>query len=505
MRKAWVAAGVAWLLAFPFALPAQAQRTDDERDAEIERLRQTVDRLVRRIEALEAERSVPAASTPASPVPGSLQAMPPSAGAGVPVTAAMPPAAEPPPRPQAMAAAAPSSAPPEPVPMPVPEQSPLPAHPSFSEDELATSRVDNELAPGEDGQEGFFPVRGTSTWLRLSGYAKLDAMVDTDDAGDSDQFITSTIPAGAQSGDHSFNMHARQTRFTVEARRQTDYGWLRFVLQNDFYGSGGSYGYNLRHAWGQLGNTYAGYGFSAFLDLDSGPDTLDFAGPGAVPFARLASVRQYVPLSNGNQLVFALEHAPPEITAAAGGARTTAPNVVFAARHEGASGHMQVGVVVRQLAWRDDAASDEAMAGGLTVSGAWGAEAGNYITWGAVGGRGIATYVGDLGGIGLDAVVADDGSLALLDEWGGWVGYGHPWSAHWRSTVAWGRLYLDRSDALAPDAFRRSDYAAANLIYAPLPSWSWGLELVYGKLQQQDGTDGDAFRLQTSLKYDFIK
>ena len=71
--------------------------------------------------------------------------------------------------------------------------------------------------------------------------------------------------------------------------------------------------------------------------------------------------------------------------------------------------------------------------------------------------------------------------------------------------ASWGRLYLDRSDALAPDAFRRSDYAAANLIYAPLPSWSWGLELVYGKLQQQDGTHGDAFRLQTSLKYDFIK
>ena len=39
MRKARVAAGVVWLLAFSFALPAQAQKTDDERDAEIERLR----------------------------------------------------------------------------------------------------------------------------------------------------------------------------------------------------------------------------------------------------------------------------------------------------------------------------------------------------------------------------------------------------------------------------------------------------------------------------------
>ena len=122
---------------------------------------------------LEAERSVPAASTPASPVPGSSQAMLPSAGAGVPVTAAIPPAAEPPPRPQAMSAAAPSNGPSEPMLMPVPGQSPLPAHPSFSEDELATSRVDNELAPGEDGQEGFFPVRGTSTWLRVDFHAKL--------------------------------------------------------------------------------------------------------------------------------------------------------------------------------------------------------------------------------------------------------------------------------------------------------------------------------------------
>ena len=32
MRKAWVAAGMAGLLALSFALPSQAQKTDDERD-----------------------------------------------------------------------------------------------------------------------------------------------------------------------------------------------------------------------------------------------------------------------------------------------------------------------------------------------------------------------------------------------------------------------------------------------------------------------------------------
>ena len=481
------------LLATLLPLHVFAQDSDDGRDAKIARLEQTVELLNRRLQALEAERDAAMAALPGSrtaEVPAvALQGAPPAAES----IAAPPPAA-------VDLAVDGTVAPPA-----MPKESPLPAHPTFAEDELAGARIDNELAPGEEGLAGFFPVRGTSTWLRLSGYAKLDAMYDSDDAGNSDQFITSTIPVGDQSGDGSFNMHARQTRFTLEARRLTGYGWLRFVLQNDFYGSGGSYGYNLRHAWGQLGNTYVGYGFSAFLDLDSGPDTLDFAGPGAVPFQRLASVRQYVPLANGNQLVFAAEHAPPEITAEGGQARTTAPNLVFVARHEGASGHVQGGALLRQLAWRGDGGSDEALAGGLTVSGAWGADHGDYVTWGAVGGRGIAAYVGDLGGIGLDAVVDGAGALEPLDEWGGWIGYGHLWNGRWRSTLTYGRLYLERNDALSQDVFRRSDYAAANLIYAPAPSWSWGVELVYRRLQLQDGDDGDAFRLQTSLKYDFIK
>jgi len=473
------------LLAVLAAAPARAQSTDAQRDAEIARLRQTVESLTRRIEVLETERAAP----PAAP-----------AGATATAPAAVAPATAP--SGTAIATTAANDGP-----AVLPEESPLPAHPSFDEDELAGARVDNELPPGDEGLVGFFPVRGTDTWLRLSGYAKLDAMYDTDDAGYSDMFIPSTFPVGDQSGDGGFNMHARQTRFTLEARSLTDYGWLRFVLQNDFFGSGGSYGYRLRHAWGQLGNTYAGYGWSAFMDLDAGPDTLDFAGPGVIPFGRVTSIRQYVPLKNGNQLVFAAEHAPPEITSTLAGAsaRTTAPNLVLAMRHEGASGHLQASAMLRQLAYTADAGRDEAFAGGLTLSGAWGGAGSGYLTYGALGGHGIAAYVGDLLGLGLDAVVDDTGALEPLDEWGGWVGYGHPWNAGWRSTLTWGRLYLERNAWLAPETFRRSDYVAANLIYAPAPSWSWGLELLYGKLRQQDGEDGDVFRVQTSLKYDFVK
>ena len=474
-----------WLAA---AWPAQAQQTqqaEDARDAKIARLEQTVQRLVQRIELLEAERdTAPVADTTPATTAAAQDSRP-----AAPVTPAI--------------AAADDHAKPA---LAMPDESPLPARPTFDEDELAGARADNEVPPGEKAMEGFFLIGDSNTWLRLGGYAKLDAMVDSDDAGFSDQFIPATFPVGAQSGRGAFNMHARQTRFTVQAMRPTDYGWLKIMLQNDFFGPG-RYGYNLRHAWGQLGNTYVGYGFSAFMDLDASPDTLDFAGPGVVPFGRVTSVRQYLPLKNGHQLIFAAEHLAPEISAAAAGvhARNTLPNLVAAWRHESGHGHVQVSTLLRRLAWSGDAGRDETLAGGVTVTGSWGGQAGSYLTWGALGGRGIAAYVGDQMGMGLDGVVDADGTLQALDQWGGWAGYGHPWNDRWRSTLTWGRVYLQRSDLLAADAFRRSDYAAVNLIYAPAPSWSWGMELLYGRLQQQDGDSGDVFRVQSSLKYDFIK
>jgi len=468
--------------ALPLAAQAQAQRSDAQRDAEIAQLKQTVGQLMQRIEVLEAERAPPASA----PVAATAAATPsPQAAPAAPVAAAAP-----------LASIAAVGV----------EPSPLPAHETFDEDDQSGARPDNEAPPG-DTLAGFFQIPGTGTWLRLSGYAKLDAMLDSDDAGDSDLFITSAIPVGEQRGDTLFNMHARQTRFTMEARRETSAGQLRFVLQNDFFGSGGSYGYRLRHAWGQLGNTYAGFGWSAFMDLDSGADTLDFAGPGAAPFARLASIRQYFPLAHGNQLILAAEHQSADIRLDDPDARsrTAAPDLVLATRHEADWGNVQLAGLLRYLSYDASERSDSTLAGGAALTGSWGAQSGDYLVYGVVGGQGIAAYVGDLGGLDLDAVVDPGGDLQALQEWGGWLGYTHLWNGRWRSTLTYGRLYLERDAVLAPSAFRRSDYAAANVAWEPSPSWSWGLELLYGKLQQQDGEQGDAMRLQTSLKYDFIR
>lgn len=466
-----------------------AQTRDATQDAEIQRLRQTVEMLTARIQALESGQASTAQPAPASP------AQPATAVAAAPGPVGAPL--------QAVEVASPDA-------MKV-KPSPLPARDTFDEDDQATARADNEVPPGDD-LEGFFVIPGTETWLRLGGYAKLDAMFDSGDAGVTDEFVPSSIPVDGGRDSSRFNMHARQTRLTFEGRRNTDAGQLRFLIQNDFFGSGGSYGYRLRHAWGQLGNTYVGFGWSAFMDLDSGPDTLDFAGPPASPFARLASVRQYFPLGNGNQLILAAEHRAPELqfSGVTQRSRTAAPNLVLAARHEADWGSLQASGLLRYLAYDSaqdsNEGSDSATAGGLALSGTWGwGDNGDYMVFGAVGGQGIGAFIGDLGGLDVDGVVDPQGDLQVLQQYGGWLGYTHHWTQRWRSTLTYSRLYLERDQLLDPSEFRRSDYAAANIIWQPAPSWSWGAELLYGKLQDQSGASGDVFRLQTALKYDFVK
>ncbi|KAG0955735.1 hypothetical protein G6F31_012804 [Rhizopus arrhizus] len=168
-------------------------------------------------------------------------------------------------------------------------------------------------------------------------------------------------------------------------------------------------------------------------------------------------------------------------------------------------GHLQLGAVARSLAYDGDGERDRRMAGGLQLSGSASVGERDLLLFGALGGRGLSRYTADLTGSGLDAVVGADGRLDALDLHGGFVGYTHYWSELWRSNLIFGQLTLERNAALAADAFRQSRYGVFNLIWSPAPSWTMGMELLYGRLEQQGGTRGDTVRVQGSLQYNFIK
>ena len=468
--------------------PAHAQDTAESLRAEIEQLKRSLQSLETRLQAIE--------STP----PAGAQT------AGAPVT----PPPVPPPGPPVPPAAAPATLTvASGTQVPGVAQSVLPSRDSVADPSAGASRVDNAAPPTDPDLKGFFAIPGTETMVRIGGYAKLDAIADSRKVGDPDQFITASIPVSGTPGSDvtNFNLHAKQTRFSFEARRPTSRGNLRFYLENDFFGSSDGYEFRLRHAYGQLGNTYAGYGYSVFMDADALPDTLDFEGPGSAPYLLVAGMHYAFPLGKGNSLTLSVEDPETQVATASDDETSTSrmPDITAAARWERDWGHLQLSGLLRRLSYIKDDSKSHDYAGGMSFTGSTSVGEQDLLLFGANWGEGIARYIADLGGSGLDAGIDSQGELQALTSYGGYFGYTHYWNQQWRSNLVYGYLRLDDEPFLSAETFRTSQYSALNLIWSPAPSWTMGVELLYGQYEQQDGRNGDAMRLQGSLQYNFIK
>lgn len=396
------------------------------------------------------------------------------------------------------------------------ERSPLPPQQSVSEDQDSASRIDNEAPPTDPALQGFIQIPGTETIARIGGYAKLDMIYDTRSIGSPDAFATSAIPVPApHDNSGNFNLQARQTRFSLDIRRPTIFDeTLRFYFENDFYGGGnGQYGFRLRQAYGQLGNTYAGFGWSSFTDVDAIPDTLDFAGPNSVIATRRAGIHQFFHLGESSSLTLAAEQPSSEVSAFDPSMNVHGtqhmPDVIAAVRTEQNWGHLQLGGLVRQLGYSDNEQSRRVLAGGAQLTGSFKlgsfASYGDLLMFGLNWGKGIARYLNDLGGANLDAVVGQDGRLHILSEWGAYAGYTHYWSENWRSNLVYGALRMPRSSWLGAADFHDSNYGAANLLWTPAPTLTVGLELLHGRLEVQDNRYNTDTRIQGSVQYSFIK
>ncbi|MBB3229109.1 hypothetical protein FHW69_003761 [Luteibacter sp. Sphag1AF] len=488
----WACAVVVGLAA---STGVHAQEDTKALKEEVESLRETVRALQARLDSVEA-------------VQQHAQASP--ATQGTPATTSKPTVAVSAPQPASSSGQAPWVAQNASASLGV-QQSPLPSQQSVSDNQTGASRVDNRPPPNDPDLKGFIPIPGTETMIRIGGYAKLDAIYDTHEAGDHEQFIPAAFPIGDPNINHSnFNMHARQTRFSFEARRPTDYGSLRFYLENDFFGgSNNAYQFHLRQAFGQIGNTYAGYGYSSFMDPDALPDTLDFAGPGGQMFLLQPGIHQAFEFGRGNSITLSAERPESQIgvvdeTRPISGTQQV-PDVVLAGRIERDWGHLQASAVVRRLGYTQMGHGDYTMGGGIALAGAFTTVGQDLLMFSAAYGKGIARYLSDTSGSGLDAVVEDDGRLRALKTWGSYAAYTHYWSEHWRSNLVYGVARMAANDYLATSAFRDSNYGAANIIWSPAPTWTMGVEVLHGRLRQQDGSTANDTRVQGSLQYSFVK
>ena len=380
-----------------------------------------------------------------------------------------------------------------------------------SQDQLAAARYDN--APLDPKYPGYFRLPGTKTFMKIGGYAKSDLTFDPRPAGDQERFIPSSIPIPAPTANvNNSTISVRPSRINVDFLVPTEKArTLRFFLEVDFFGSSSTTP-RLRHAYAQGKNLLVGQTFSNFMDIDASPDTLDFQGPNAQVFIRNPMMRYTFRLGKTTTTSISIEKPSSDVAFSTpefkSSPNSPSPDGTVQFRHDMDFGHVQLAALFRDIsAFLPDGRSDSVFGWGFNLSGLFKVFGKDNLTYQGAYGNGIARYINDSSGLGIDAAVisAQDPRLEAVPMVAAYGGYQHLWFSKLRSSVVYGFLQSENTPAQTASTFHRSGYSATNLIWSPIPQLSFGTEFLYGWRVNKDNSTGNAPRIQLSAKYNFMQ
>ena len=276
--------------------------------------------------------------------------------------------------------------------------------------------------------------------------------------------------------------------------------------------------------YGELGHWGAGQIASAFMDLDVFPNCLDYWGPNGMLFFRNPQIR-FMNTMGENKLTLALERPGASGDAGVFTDRVDLAGVIPSFpvpdlsgnyRMGTGFGYLQVAGIVRYIKWEDLASTPTSDLSGNTTG--WGvALSGNYNTksktdvlrFQGIYGAGIENYFNDAP---IDvAAKPNPGNLVTpfdgeaLPIAGLSVALDHTWSnPKYSSSFCYAQDVVDNSAGQAADAFHLGQWAIANLLYSPVPSAMWGVEVGWERrLNNADGFDVSSVKIQVSAKYNF--
>jgi len=378
-------------------------------------------------------------------------------------------------------------------------------------------------------QQGDDRAKERAAGLEFYGFIMTDAVYDhsgiAPDWGDAAR--PTRLPSYAnQFGEKgNFFFGVRQSRIGITPHVPTALGEITGRFDIDFFGVGvdaGQTTVRLRHAYAQLGQFGFGQTESAFMDLDVFPNSVDYWGPNGMVFFRNVQFR-WLPVRGDNELVFALERpgASPDGGVYADRIELTDVRVRFPVPDLSAHyrlggqkwGHVQLAGILRYTKLDDLGVQQYDLSGDVL---GWGVNASTNLKLGskavfrgqAVYGTGIQNYMNDAPvDIGLKNQFDNTTSpveAVALPMWSFSAFVDLNWSARATSTVGYSMLQIDNSDGQAADAFRRGQYALANVLFYPVPNMLVGPEVQYiHRTNFDDGFDTGGFRVQVSAKYSF--
>jgi len=407
-----------------------------------------------------------------------------------------------------------------------------PAKPATAESDAAVSiPVLSVTTPS--GQAGEPPEKAPSrSTVDFYGYVMTDAgnNFGTTNPNWSDVMRPTQLNSypGQFAPDGSVFFSVRQTRFGVKTLTPTALGNLKTIFEFELFGTGvdaGQTTFRLRHAYGELGHFGVGQTWSAFMDIDVFPNSLEYWGPNGMVFFRNLQAR-WIPIQGDSNVVIALER--PGASGDGGiyanrielqsiSPQFKWPDLTGHARLARSWGYLQVGGIVRKVAWVDNAGSSSpynfsgsAVGWGVNVSSNLKFTKKDVAKLSVVYGEGIENYMNDAP---IDIGAQNNFSNPIspvkgvrLPVTGVVVFLDHNWSDKFSTATGYSMVNIDNSNAELASDYHQGHYALTNLLYHPVKSVTMGGEFQFGRrVNYKDGFNVNDYKMQFSFRYDWSK
>jgi hypothetical protein len=377
---------------------------------------------------------------------------------------------------------------------------------------------------------GLAAQSGSQSTINVYGFAMLDAGYNADqiDPNWYDVIRTTKLPTFknqfAPDGNTYFSV--RQSRLGVKATIPTALGDLKTTFEFEMFGTGvdaGQTTFRLRHAYGELGKFGAGQTWSPFMDIDVFPNSLEYWGPAGMVFFRNIQVR-YMPIQGDTRLTIALERPGASADQGVYAGRIELqdvkpkfplPDLSAEYRYGQKWGYVEIAGMLRRIEWEDQGTDQFDLSGNAT---GWGVNLSSNLKIGSkdvvrlqgMYGEGVENYMNDApADVGIENQFQNasapvkgvplpvTGIVAFLDR---------NWTDKFSTAIGYSMVNIDNSDAQAPDAFKRGNYALGNLLYSPVSGVTTGVELQWGNRENfENDFKADIFKVQFSFKYAFSK
>lgn len=381
---------------------------------------------------------------------------------------------------------------------------------TFSEDSGAAPRLGN--VPLDPTYSQYFKIPGTQSLMKIGGFFKSDFIHDLRPAGNTFEFIPATIPVPSPSGVFNSQVSVRPTRLNLDVLiPSTTIGEVRFFIETDFLGDVNATTPRLRHAYAQAKNFLVGQTYTNFMDPDAIPDTLDPQGPNGLVNLRNPQFRYGFSLGGGRSFYISAEEPSSDIPSPTATfndqPNSPSPDGTIRFHQEFPRGHLQAAGLFRSIsAFEPSGVTDSVFGWGVNLSGTMRTFGQDNLILEGTYGHGIARYVQDTAGLGIDAqLVGNPPHPRATPETALEGDYQHYWLPRLRSNAVYGFVQVVNSTFQPSTTYHRGEYMAGNLIWNPAGSLDLGTEFLYGWQVLKNGSEGNAPRILFSAKYNFVK